>query len=757
MGHTLRLTVLTLLSVASPTLAQEPARGDSTVYADAETEALIALARAKHQTRALELRGYTASIFTRAEGRIGASRFARGFSLFTYETAARIHWQQPGDVHIEVVGARSAAPRIPGLRRERWATWFTEVFSDELWFSPAAIGDEIQLVGLPDEEAIHPLARDGARFYRYAIKDSVRISFPGRTVRAVAIKVEPREYNQTVVREQVVHREIWIRPEGSTEGERVPITIPEVRRRRYAPTLVSGEMWIDADSLDVIRLTVTFVGERLGGDDPDSPELISLEADFEFGLFENRYWLPHRQVLASMWQFKYLPGAKLPATAVTTFSDYDVNPTAPLVIASPPATAIDGWRSGGWRCPEPWEFDHADDDDCAETGFTKHGTERDGTRWQITVPSMDSLTAYDFKAAFEHTVDMASDNVVAERVAKMAALSEALPDDAVNRRRFGVDWRQAAQTIRFNRVQGLSLGFGYEWRPGPAFTTVHMAGRFGFGDLRPLGELTWRRDAPAGRFELHGFRRMADVEPWTDGLTIGNSLKALFLGHDDADYYLALGGGLSYSWQMGFLRDIELFARFERQRSVIDEAGSTVNDLFFGSGAFQPNPPVRDGDYVRTGFIKRAFLGNHILSLATEGLLASDVYGGRAWSSLIAPSQLGRLLTTVRAKAGIVFGDTLPQLEFRLGGPETVRGYTYGTRTGRAFWSTQLDLEWEASQWWSPVLFGDVGGMSGSNDTFVGIGAGVSLLAGWVRLDFSKGVHPSSNPRFDLLAGIPVN
>lgn len=41
-------------------------------------------------------------------------------------------------------------------------------------------------------------------------------------------------------------------------------------------------------------------------------------------------------------------------------------------------------------------------------------------------------------------------------------------------------------------------------------------------------------------------------------------------------------------------------------------------------------------------------------------------------------------------------------------------------------------------------------------DPLVGVGVGVALLSGWMRLDLAKGVHPSTSVRFDLLFRVPL-
>jgi hemolysin activation/secretion protein len=91
----------------------------------------------------------------------------------------------------------------------------------------------------------------------------------------------------------------------------------------------------------------------------------------------------------------------------------------------------------------------------------------------------------------------------------------------------------------------------------------------------------------------------------------------------------------------------------------------------------------------------------------------------------------------------------MSQLAFRVGGPYTVRGYEYGTRTGSEFWSAQLDFALTRSPFWAPVVFFDVGDTFRA-DPLMGVGAGLSLVNGMMRFNLSKGLRPSTGIRFDL-------
>ena len=116
------------------------------------------------------------------------------------------------------------------------------------------------------------------------------------------------------------------------------------------------------------------------------------------------------------------------------------------------------------------------------------------------------------------------------------------------------------------------------------------------------------------------------------------------------------------------------------------------------------------------------------------------------------PFDLGRRHGRIVARVGEMIGDSLPQLEFRAGGRYTVRGYEYGARRGRGVWSVQSEFEIVPNEWVAPVVLMDVGNVigSGAGDPLIGVGLGLSLGNGWLRLDLVKGVNPAAVVRADL-------
>ncbi len=719
--------------LAAGLLSSATQQGDTATFRDAATAELYALARVRHIRQDSLVRDYRALVRTRMDVTVGRGRFARQTVLLVHETVAQITWRAPNDLKVQALGARSAAPivrMVAGMRGEVEVRdeLRQEVWLDRPWFIPRALGDSVRLMGVPERAALHPLGEGGTDEYRFAITDSVRLSVPGREVRAVRMRVEPK---------------------------------------KLGPSLVAGDMWLDRETADVVRLVVVFVGEYLwdqpnGITPEDSTEarndnkwanrFLSIEADIEYALVDNRYWLPHRQLLALTAEIPWFINVAMPARAVSTFSNYEVNTSPEINFAVP----VKGDSAGSGRSRTRVRVKNVDDeyDDERRTseeryrnGYYRGGTWSNG-RWEVDVPPAESLVAYEWDSDFQVALDREEQARFRESLVWLANITEELPPEWVGRSRFQLAWEEVSDIFRFNRVQGPSVGLGYQIRPGPAFTTVLARAKFGFGDQRPTGAVAWRRDGPGGRFDLTAYRDVREVEPWTRGLGVGNSLNGIFTGHDDADYYLALGAGFSYSWNTGLLRDLEFGAYFERHRTMATEADAPIPDLW-STGNFPQNPRVAEGNFFRGSVSRVGAIGIAQLRQAADVLADGDLTAGRLWGSASIPYRIFGRTGTLMLRAGVLRGDSLPQLEFRVGGPQTVRGYTYGTRVDRQFWSAQLDFALARSPIWAPVVFLDIGDTF-SSDPMVGAGTGLSLINGLVRFSLSLGLRPSTDLRFDL-------
>ncbi len=272
--------------------SQQP---DTATFRDAATAHLYALARVRHVRQDSMVHDYQAVVRTRLEASYGRSRFARLTTLIAHETVAKITWRQPNDLKVEVLGTRGRAPivrmlgAIGDVGDDVDEDLRSELVMDRPWFIPRALGDSIRVMGVPDQAVLHPLAGRATDHYRFAIVDSVTIVMPDRRIQAIAIHVVPKSYGLA---------------------------------------LMAGDMWLDTETGDVVRIRMLFLGEYLWdqpkGDTPeDSVEarhdnevaqrFLSVEAEIEYVLIDQRYWMPYRQFLAITAEIPFFLNATIPA------------------------------------------------------------------------------------------------------------------------------------------------------------------------------------------------------------------------------------------------------------------------------------------------------------------------------------------------------------------------------------------------------------------------------------------------------------
>lgn len=709
-------------------------QGPAPHYADSATARLIARARERHQQQDAAVHDYQATLVTRLDASVGRGAFARLFPLAVEEQKSQLFWQAPNDVKVVTIGRRY---RTVFRNADVSSSWTRP------WFVPRFLGDSIRLLSgedFPERAAVHPLSPGAEGFYTYAIDDSMTLAVPGRTVRAIGVRVTP------------------VRADAS---------------------LVAGELWLDAQTAETVRLSFVFVGKRLWVDsigptrrdtaradreDALAESILRVSADLEYGLYDRRYWLPYRQGVTLEVQLPWFKNLVLPVHFITTFSDVRVNQDRAITFAvlRPDTTKHGTRRRRGpstTRCGDSLrvaaETERAADrarDGCVTVGSWPGG------RFEVDVPSDSALLAYngwtdslsfDLSAADAERLDEVRRDVL-NTLAR-------LPDSLTGERRFGFAFDRLTDILRYNRAEGASLGVGYEWRPGMPFVSVLAKVRYAFTDRRLQASLALRRDGAASRWEASVFREMRDADQMAPGLTFANSVTALATARDDGDYVFMQGGEVSYLQRLGPATDLTLQARLAGESAPRSLAHDGFNELLGGEGTFAANGPVVAGRYATAS----AELSGGGMQLEWKAGLegtAGDRRGGRGWVGAAArTSPESRLGVTVTGWAGMGAGDSIPQRAFRLGGLETLRGYPAGALRGASAWTGSLDLGWSTAAV-SPVVFVDAGQVAPRLARFIGqpafsFGAGLSLLGGLVRLDFARPVAPNARWRLNLTLG----
>ena len=537
-------------------------------------------------------------------------------------------------------------------------------------------------------------------------------------------------------------------------------------------------LWVDVATGDVARFTFRFVGADLwnipdGETRADSVDarrinrlvsrILQLDADLEYGLQENRYWMPYRQVISGRITIPLGVDIVVPFEAATTFDDYTINSGRAVVFDAPFAD------SSAKRSREAREAARDTLRTERERGVThdslrarnRTGYLAGGGSYQIHRPPVDSLKNY---AGWTDSLSLDQSDADRQRIreatTELATLAEGLPPEMTGGSKAGFGWERAGDLFRYNRVQGFTLSLPGKVRAPIEFTELYGTVRYGFSDSRLMARVAAIRDAPGGRLTVAVSRDLADVDAFSRGLSLGNSLNAMLAGHDDGGYLLAQGGRVTLETSAGLATEVTLGAIVEDQQSVGSEARALLPQLFGASGYFPPNPEIREG--FATGVSARVDHG----AFGTRWMLSGDALhvAGRAAARLAGEvrfrSLAGGWLST-RFKGGVATGvDSVPQLALRAGGVNTVRGYDFGVQQGDVMWAAQLDVRRPGRGAVKAVLFidaGQAGQLSSFGDAqfLSGAGVGVSFLGGLMRanLSYPLSYREGHGVRFDLVFG----
>ncbi len=726
-------SLLHAAGLAAAVLATPPDTTPPSPFATAATQVVVERAMARLHAQDSAVTDYAATIRYRLSLSLGRRRWGRSPVGAVEEQEARIQWQRPNDLRVDVVGRRATS---------RWKDVKLESVFDRPWFVPRSVGDSVRVFSdeFPAIAPLHPLAAAGPAFYRYALVDSVGLATPDG-------------------------RRTWVH-----QVEVVPV--------RAGAALVTGSLWIAAGTGEVVRFAFRYVGEGFWvapdeGTRRDSADarfanrvlsrFLTLDADLEYAMEAGGHWMPYRQTLSGSLKLPLAGDLVIPFEATTSFRDYAINtgraiafelpapdPGAPRDSLRQAARArrdsIERARRAGGIPDSLWARDYA-------------GTWAGG-RFELHRPSSTALAHY---RAWGDTLVLAADPEADARrrtvEADLARLTERLPDDFTGERAVWFGAERVTDYFLWNRVQGYSLGAGVGARvPGVAFTDLHATVRYGFSDNRVTGRLAVERNGPGWRLLLAGYDDLGDVDPLSPGRNFENSLNGILAAHDNADYYRARGGSAQLDLPLGNRSDLRFQAWAERQRSTRAYARSGVNDALGGDGILPPNAPVAEGTFGGGRATYTRGSGTR-LTLAADVLSGAGTTTGRAWGEfrLRAGDERG---ATLRLKGGAATKSLLPQVAFRAGGMHTVRGFDYGTLRGQSFWSAQLDVSPIGGSF-RPVGFVDAG-WAGPLDGFgrgralVGAGLGLSvystlLRTGVVRFDVSRALSPGRRTlRFDI-------
>jgi hypothetical protein len=410
------------------------------------------------------------------------------------ELDVEVYWQAPNLSRQVILGWRDGSFLPTDIHYHR----------DHLGIVTNNFGDMIR-IGDGDEvrDVAHPLSPGGLNAYDYALTDSMTIQSAVGRVMVYQIQVRPRS---------------------------------------FAQPLVIGTLYLDVASAELVRFRFSFTPAAYL-----DRQLEDISVVLENALYENRFWLPHRQEIEIRRRATWLD---FPARGIIRgrweISDYQLNRGLPDELLGRPTI-------GGLMRPV-----------------------RDG-RWNQPLSRAIAGVAQPVTRQ-----DMETVRGEIERIAGSRMLS-GLP---TNRVATG----SLSDVARVNRVQGLTLGFGGTLGLQGSRLQLRPTVAYGTSDRRLLGSarLTW--NSGGTEWSIGAARQVRDFSDLPVVAPLVNSLVAQEAGKDYGDYVLLHSASLGMRQRLGGRTSVLAALGVEEPRSVSTRATPA-------NGDYRPNPPLGAGTH----------------------------------------------------------------------------------------------------------------------------------------------------------------
>lgn len=494
----------------------------------------------------------------------------------------------------------------------------------------------------------------------------------------------------------------------------------EVRPLRTDRPALVGSIFVDRSSADIVRMSFTFTPVSYV-----DPRLDYISVSLDNGLWEGRYWLPNEQTLQIRRQ---IPELDFAAGAVIQgrmrISDYTFNDSAANGLRTIGVTAVPSAER------EAFEFERGIYEDLNDEGLSPP-------------PDLD---------------------VIRHRAAELLGTRRL---SGLPRIRFGLG--SASSALRYNRAEGIAVGAGIVYAPGPPWR-LDLEGGYAFGAKQPWA--TVEAASGAGPFTSVSFNAA-----WRDTRDAGmysalpgavNTISALFLGRDYTDLYYATGARLRLSRPVGRGLRVDVGLTGERHTSAEQTQDAA---LFDDASEFRDVRPIDDGDLSTAVLTLRrpmpdpraddwsARIDAEIGAFDGSYYLRPSIALGLRRSS----EDLARELM-LGLSAGALTGNAPSQRMFLLGGTGTLPGYPFRSFLGRRYVLLDAQLTQSVFAPWLRVravgAVGATGGLptfdpvidssasawqtwdvSGSEGLRASVGGGVSLFWDVIRADIVRGLN----------------
>ncbi|HYH79752.1 MAG TPA: hypothetical protein VEX86_08135 [Longimicrobium sp.] len=492
-------------------------------------------------------------------------------------------------------------------------------------------------------------------------------------------------------------------------GEPVRVYRVDVRPRDESQRAMVGAIYVDQRQGDIVRMEFTFTRSSYV-----DRQLDYINISLENGLWKGRFWLPNRQQVEIRRQ---LPELGFPAGGVIrgtmTVNGYRFNQGLP------------DWRFQGPRVvavpmtqARRFAFEQGIDAELREQGI---GPERE----------LGDVRREAAELIREH------------------ALS-GLPTTRV-------DVPAASTIARYNRAEGLAVGFGVRASPREQ-VALGIYGGWAFGPMHPLVRGDAALTRPGSRLSASGYLnqpRDIAVGPVISGAM--NTFSSALAGRDYSDLFYASGGRVELRRPVIGAWTGTFGARVEDQRSA---SLQTEQSAF---GDFRPVRPIDEGVMIGGSIsLSRASpSGKAVAWSASVGADGGHLYvreapigsgDADAGFGFVRPRvdlglsrrwPAGGTRLEAALSAGAAAGTLPAQALYLVGGRGTVPGYAFRAYGGDRFATLRTTLSTDVR---SPWLRGRLIGAAGWAD--VG-GPGRDALARW-------GAVPMDAPKFSVGAGVGI-
>jgi hypothetical protein len=607
----------------------------------------------------------------------------RARTLYHRERVARARWSREEDWVIRWIGRREGQPvfrDLPfGIELDFAELLDLDNFAVQRLFDPA--GDRIDFF---EAGWIQPVSPTGLALYRFSSGDTLRIGLPPphRSLSLVEVVVEPRVQSW-----ETVEGSLWFDSETG-----------DLTRAIFRPS----DVWNHEENAPagVQDLLPALIMPGIG-----TVEVVIIE----YALFEGRWWLPWRLTAKGVYEWGH-GLARWPLEIDWSMRDFNINQAATEAVSTDPdpeSVATISIIRGNTRSPR-----------------TVHVTPRGDLSQAPELPP----------PLGEEPLDFTGEELrpLLDRFGQVVAEEPLGPAPSLR--------RTALSGLRYNRIQGPSVGGKRSWLLADETVRLNADARIGLADLEPQVEVELER----GRWKVTAYRDLADAGGLGDPFGIGNSIDALVLGDDDGDYFWRSGGGIGHTWGGG-IRSLILEAFGERQ------SPATVHSRYSLKGDLRPNITAEEIDAFGVRWDIRTQVGDD----PREGVVTGRVWGEAAagnspyWRILGSGSAVtgigGHLSAAVSAGLGVAASDAPVQRWLFVGGTPSLRGFEGGSfrGTGAYFARTEIGTQGEAIR---GVLLADAGWAGPRDQLFdqgpgVSVGAGLSLLDGLLRFDVARGIR----------------